>query len=52
MRQQALGMIFVDDQNVGQGELGGSSRYLSVETPLFVGGLPSDLEVDDVPVSF
>ncbi|KAJ8032908.1 Laminin subunit alpha-4 [Holothuria leucospilota] len=49
MRESSLGIIFIDGQRVGQGQMTGTSRYLSVETPLYVGGIPSDLEVDDVP---
>ncbi|KAJ8032912.1 Laminin subunit alpha [Holothuria leucospilota] len=50
MREGSLGVIFIDGQRVGQGQLTGTSRYLSVETPLYVGGIPSDLEVDDIPL--
>ncbi|XP_071835637.1 laminin subunit alpha-like isoform X2 [Apostichopus japonicus] len=49
LRDGFLGIIFVDGINVGEGILRGSSRYLSVETPLFVGGLPPSWSATDVP---
>ncbi|PIK58517.1 putative laminin-like protein epi-1 [Apostichopus japonicus] len=38
MRDGFVGIIFVDGVKVGEGILGGSSRYLSVETPLYSWG--------------
>lgn len=45
------GQIIVDGDIVATGVLTGSSTYLTTHTPLYVGGLPSTLPINDIPTA-